>query len=80
MPTVANSHCELVLSEDELQLTDLGSPAGTLRNGRRVEQAVLAHSDRLTVGTITFEVRVTREASGQTEPKDLAAPRPAPSD
>ena len=61
MPSVANSHCEITLNDDALELTDLGSPLGTLRNGHRVDRAKLLNSDQVTVGTVTFEVRITRE-------------------
>ena len=40
-----------------LELKDLGSDSGTYHNGDRVERAVLGHADRLTVGSVTFEVR-----------------------
>ncbi|MBT8485436.1 MAG: FHA domain-containing protein [Phycisphaerae bacterium] len=81
MPTVAQRHCELILRKDELQLTDLGSDEGTLRNGHRVEHAKLGHSDQLTVGPITFEVRVTRESPGalpELKTGRKASPDPTP--
>jgi pSer/pThr/pTyr-binding forkhead associated (FHA) protein len=45
LPTVAEHHCEI-------------SDSGTFHNGDRVERAVLSHADRLTVGPVTFEVRI----------------------
>ena len=44
-------------------MTDLGSEEGTLHNGNRVDKAVLADQDRLTVGPVTFEIRRTKDES-----------------
>lgn len=65
VPSVANRHCELVVDDDGvLRLADLGSDRGTYHNGARVREAVLNHADTLTVGPVTFEVRIDEPASG----------------
>jgi pSer/pThr/pTyr-binding forkhead associated (FHA) protein len=58
LPAVAPRHCEIVINAEGLRLRDLGSDAGTLHNGSRVDQANLSNDDRVTVGSVTFQVRV----------------------
>ncbi len=70
VPTVDDRHCELVLDGDQVTIRDLGSSTGTLHNGSPVEQAVLAHDDTVTVGPVTFVVRVEPGPA----PKGAAAP------
>lgn len=58
LPSVADRHCEIVVTGDAARLVDLGSEGGTFRNGDRIEQATeLRADDRFTVGSVTFEVR-----------------------
>lgn len=57
LPNVAEKHCEIVLDNGELQLSDLGSELGTLVNGSPVQKTVLDHADELTVGPVTFHVQ-----------------------
>lgn len=47
---VSRSHAELRLEGDAVRVVDLGSTNGTLVNGRRVAEAVLADGDRLDIG------------------------------
>ena len=58
VPAVADRHCELIVDGEQVTIRDLGSASGTLHNGSPVEQAVLAHDDTVTVGPVTFVVRV----------------------
>ena len=58
MPSVSGQHCVISLEDEKLRLTDLNSSQGTFHNGDRVDAAELAHEDTLTVGPVTFEVRV----------------------
>jgi diguanylate cyclase (GGDEF)-like protein len=52
--TVSRHHCRIHVEPDgSVILTDLGSTNGTLVNGRRVEQVVLAEGDKVQVGTST---------------------------
>ncbi len=73
LPGVAPRHCVIHFKRDRLRLTDLGSECGTLHNGQRVREAILADTDCVTIGAVTFRVRMTDEdprASGTlTEPK-----------
>jgi pSer/pThr/pTyr-binding forkhead associated (FHA) protein len=56
LPNIAERHCEIILDNGELQLSDLGSELGTLVNGSPVKKAVLSPADELTVGPVTFHV------------------------
>ncbi len=57
VPSVAMRHCEIVLESGVLRVYDLGSDGGTLHNGARVAQAILAPNDELTVGSVKFVIR-----------------------
>ncbi len=61
LPGVGPRHCVIHFNRDRLRLTDLGSDSGTLHNGQRVREAILADTDRLTIGPVTFRVRMTDE-------------------
>ena len=56
--SVSDQHCEIQLKEEALLLTDLNSTQGTYHNGQRVQEAVLAHEDTVTIGPVTFVVRI----------------------
>jgi pSer/pThr/pTyr-binding forkhead associated (FHA) protein len=58
VPNVALRHCEIVTDGNTLRISDLGSEAGTLHNGERIQSAVLAPEDRITIGPVTFVVRI----------------------
>ncbi len=61
LPSVCEQHCAIELIEGTINLTDLESENGTYHNGRRVQSAELADADMLTIGPVTFEVRVTED-------------------
>jgi pSer/pThr/pTyr-binding forkhead associated (FHA) protein len=61
MPAVSARHCELVLEEGRLRMNDLDSARGTFHNGESVREALLVHEDRLTVGPVTFIVRISED-------------------
>ena len=58
---VSKKHCEIRLHDGELSLTDLNSDSGTFHNGDRVNKAKLSNDDTLTVGPVTFVVRVSSD-------------------
>lgn len=79
IPSVAPRHCEIVYDGQELRLNDFGSIRGTLHNGVRVQEAVLGHADRVTVGPVTFRVRVQQEdGAGPLAEIKIAPLAPAP--
>jgi pSer/pThr/pTyr-binding forkhead associated (FHA) protein len=61
IPTVSQKHCQITFDGSELKLLDLRSDQGTFHNGNRVDEAVLSHEDKLTVGPVTFVVRVQQD-------------------
>ena len=60
LSSVSRHHCELTLDADEQQvkLRDLGSSNGTYHNNERVQEAVLAPGDEITVGPVVFTLVV----------------------
>lgn len=86
VPNVCDQHCELIVENNVVRLADLGSKNGTYHNGNRVKEAILNHQDTLTIGPVTFELRVeermvlqdhenTSSDSSITEPKPIADPQ-----
>jgi pSer/pThr/pTyr-binding forkhead associated (FHA) protein len=61
LPTVSLKHCQLVLDGDRVKLVDLRSDHGTYHNGNRVTEAMLSPDDTLTVGPVTFTVRMQHD-------------------
>ena len=56
---VSRLHCQLLATDDALQVCDLGSTNGTFVNGKRVKAAELREGDRLSVGRL--ELIVSRD-------------------
>lgn len=56
--SVSSRHCEIELVDEALQLTDLNSAHGTFHNGDRIQKAILADSDTVTIGPVTFVVKI----------------------
>ncbi|HUR51208.1 MAG TPA: DUF3662 and FHA domain-containing protein [Mycobacteriales bacterium] len=54
---VSRLHVELEVQPEGIAVRDLGSTNGTYVNGRRVQSAMLADGDRITVGTTDLVVR-----------------------
>ena len=53
-PLVSRHHCELFDRNGALVVRDLGSTNGTFVGSERVTEAVLAHGQLLTIGTVTL--------------------------
>ncbi|MFH0947188.1 MAG: FHA domain-containing protein [Planctomycetota bacterium] len=51
---VSGVHCEVVLEDGRPVLRDLGSTNGTLLEGKRIDEIVLDHGDRLMLGESTL--------------------------
>lgn len=56
--SVSSQHCEIEFDNEALHLTDLNSTQGTFHNGDRIQKAVLADSDTVTIGPVTFVVKI----------------------
>jgi adenylate cyclase len=55
-PTVSRRHAELAVSEDGLQVRDLGSSNGTFVNGTRVTTATAGSGDVISFGKVAYRV------------------------
>jgi pSer/pThr/pTyr-binding forkhead associated (FHA) protein len=70
--SVAHCHFRIYRKDGEYSIYDLGTSKGTLVNGKRVENKVLASGDRIKIG----EIELRFELAGA--PESPAAPTPAP--
>jgi pSer/pThr/pTyr-binding forkhead associated (FHA) protein len=70
---VSRRHCEIGPGEkrSELVVRDLGSSNGTYVNDKRIAETTLKPGDRLTVGPVTFVVRIDGEPAN-IGPQDAA--------
>ena len=59
--SVSRRHCELLATEDEVQVRDLASSNGTYVNNERVNEAELNPGDRVVVGPVVFTLQVDGE-------------------
>ena len=64
LPIVADQHCEVVLDEEGLVVTDLDTEHGTVINGERVKTARLRNGDTIALGPMQFFVRDRHHAAG----------------
>lgn len=65
-PTISRRHAEIVLTENGVRVTDLGSSNGTFLNGAKVTEAEAGANDVVTFGKVAFRV------------KEVTAPAPRP--
>lgn len=56
--SISRQHCELVKTDDELQVRDLASSNGTYVNNHRVNEKVLKAGDRIAIGPMIFTVQI----------------------
>ncbi len=72
-PTISRRHAEIVLTENGVRVTDLGSSNGTFLNGAKITEAEAGANDVVTFGKVAFRVReVTAPA-----PRPQVVPPPA---
>lgn len=75
-PEVASIHCRIAaIKGGGFGIQDLGSPAGTFVNGKRIATARLATGDRIRIGGIELSFGTEAAAAGAPA---AAAPEPAP--
>ena len=65
-PTISRRHAEIVLTENGIRVTDLGSSNGTFLNGAKITDAEAGANDVVTFGKVAFRV------------KEVTAPMPRP--
>ena len=70
---MSRRHCEIGPGEkrSELVVRDLGSSNGTYVNGKRVAETKLEPGDRLSIGPVTFIVRIDGQPA-EIVPQDTA--------
>lgn len=68
---VSRQHCAIAQEDGRLVLKDLGSTNGTFVNGDKVEAPrVLNHGDRISIGTMEFDLRIDEAAKTPEEPQE----------
>jgi ABC transport system ATP-binding/permease protein len=78
-PGVSRRHCRIFRRPRSIAVEDLGSRAGTMRNGQKVTRPIgLADGDDLVVGAITLRVTVEQVASEPTMETVPPLPPPLP--
>src|SRR6266700_4743723 len=65
-PTISRRHAEIVMTENGVRVTDLGSSNGTFLNGAKITEADAGANDVVTFGKVAFQV------------KEVTAPLPRP--
>lgn len=73
---VSRRHCQLTMNSEVVKIRDMDSRSGTFLNGKRISDGVLKAGDYLTIGPITFQVRIDGEPK-QVAPPPQANPAPA---
>jgi pSer/pThr/pTyr-binding forkhead associated (FHA) protein len=56
LPDVSRRHCRFLFADGAWQVTDLNSLNGTFINEARLQEATLAHGDRVRIASLTFLV------------------------
>ena len=69
-PSVSGFHCEITAAGDLFTIKDLGSTNGTFIDGRPIQQASLAHGQRLQLG----QVELLLEAAGAEQTASVPFP------
>jgi predicted component of type VI protein secretion system len=69
-PMVSRQHCAVLLEAGRVTVRDLGSKNGTFVNGEAISgERELKAGDKLSVGPLEFEVRVSVPIGGKKKPK-----------
>jgi adenylate cyclase len=76
--TVSRRHAEMSVSEQGIQLKDLGSSNGTFVNGVKVDSYFVAPGDTITFGKVAFRVEQLAPPAATPPPPAAAAPAAAP--
>jgi predicted component of type VI protein secretion system len=67
---ISRRHCEIITSDKEVVVRDLGSRNGTLVNGQRIaEETMLLSGDVLKVGPLEFEMVIEHTAAKLKRPE-----------
>lgn len=61
-------HCEVTLRNGQVVLRDLDSHNGTLVNGQRIQEKILAPGDQLQIGLTQLTAQITQKPASPTAP------------
>ena len=78
---VSRRHCQLTANSEAVKIRDLDSQSGTFLNGKRISDGVLKAGDYLTIGPLTFQVRIDGKPEQAVPPpraKPASAAKKAP--
>lgn len=82
LSSVSRQHCEIRVDGGQVKMRDLGSSNGTFHNDTRVQEAVLAAGDKVSVGPVVFtlvvdgqpaEIEPVRTVLGDADSTDQSA-------
>ena len=74
MMFISRKHCRIIHEDEKTIIQDLGSANGTFVNSQRVMEAVVAAGDVISVGTISFTLRVDGQPA-EIQPPEPIGPR-----
>ena len=79
-PTISRRHAEIVLTENGVRVTDLGSSNGTFLNGAKITEAEAGANDVVTFGKVAFRVKEVTAPAPRPQvvpaPPDFTSPKP----
>ena len=79
-PTISRRHAEIVLTENGVRVTDLGSSNGTFLNGAKITEADAGANDVVTFGKVAFRVKEVTAPLPRPQvvaPPDFTSPKPS---
>ncbi len=68
LSSVSRQHCEIIKDDQSVRLRDMGSSNGTFCNDKRILEVVLEPGDKVTVGTVLFQVVINGVPNLMPEP------------
>lgn len=74
---ISRRHCQLSVNGEALKLRDLDSQCGTFVNGQRITDALVKAGDYITIGPLTFLVKIDGAPEKIAPPPQPKPPEPA---
>jgi pSer/pThr/pTyr-binding forkhead associated (FHA) protein len=71
---VSRRHCQLSQNNEAVKIRDLDSKSGTFLNGNRISEATVKAGDYITIGPLTFLLRIDGEPAKITPPQQTKTP------
>jgi adenylate cyclase len=76
--TVSRKHAEMAVTDEGIQVKDLGSSNGTFVNGVKIDSYFVAPGDTITFGKVAFKVEQLTPPAAPPPPPPAAAPAAKP--